>query len=136
MTESTILFLYGKIRVREIRIRGSHPEVFLGKSVLKICSKFTGEHPCRSVISIKLLCNFIKITLRHGCSPVNLLHIFSEYLFLRIPLDGCFCRILAYLFYTVFSNQSLEKFLTCTFYEGFFNIFSHCCLNPLLSTLK
>ena len=23
----------------------------------------------------KLLCNFIQITLRHGCSPVNLLHI-------------------------------------------------------------
>ena len=22
------------------------------------------------------LCNFIEITLRHGCSPVNLLHIF------------------------------------------------------------
>ena len=35
--------------------RGSHSEVFLRKSVLKICSKFTGEHPCRSVISIKLL---------------------------------------------------------------------------------
>ena len=46
------------------------------KSVLKICSKFTGEHPCRSAISIKLLCNFIEIALRHGCSPVNLLHIF------------------------------------------------------------
>ena len=30
----------------------------------------------RRVISIKLLCNFIEITLRHGCSPVNLLHIF------------------------------------------------------------
>ena len=28
--------------------------MFLGKSVLKICSKFTGEYPCRSVISIKL----------------------------------------------------------------------------------
>ena len=26
--------------------------MFLGKGVLKICSKFTGEHPCRSVISI------------------------------------------------------------------------------------
>ena len=51
-------------------------EVFLGKGVLKICSKFTGEHPRRSAISIKLLCNFIEITLRHGCSPVNLLHIF------------------------------------------------------------
>ena len=24
--------------------RSSHPEVFLGKGVLKICSKFTGEH--------------------------------------------------------------------------------------------
>ena len=33
--------------------------------------------PCWSVISIKLLCNFIEITLRHGCSPLNLLHIFK-----------------------------------------------------------
>ena len=32
---------------------GSSPsEVFLGKGVLKICSKFTGEHPCRSAILI------------------------------------------------------------------------------------
>ena len=46
------------------------------KSVLKICSKFTREHPCRSVISIKLLCKFTEITLRHECSPVNLLNIF------------------------------------------------------------
>ena len=29
-----------------------------------------------NVISKKLLCNFLEITLRHGCSPVNLLHIF------------------------------------------------------------
>ena len=36
----------------------------------------TREHPCRSVISTTLLSNFIEITLRHGCSPVNLLHIF------------------------------------------------------------
>ena len=55
--------------------RSSHPEVFLEKSVLKICSKFTGEHPCRSMMSMRLLCNFIEITLRHECSPVNLLHI-------------------------------------------------------------
>ena len=54
----------------------SLPEVFLGKGVRNICSKFTGEHPCRSAISRKLLCNFIEIALRHGCSPVNLLHIF------------------------------------------------------------
>ena len=49
------------------------PEVFLRKGVLKIYSKFREEHLCRSVISINLLCNFIEIRLRHGCSPVNLL---------------------------------------------------------------
>ena len=58
--------------------RSSHPEVFLRKGILKICIKFT-EHPCQIVISTKLLCNFTEITLRHGFSPVNLLHIF------RIP---------------------------------------------------
>ena len=26
--------------------KSSLPEVFLGKDVVKICSKFTGEHPC------------------------------------------------------------------------------------------
>ena len=50
--------------------------MFFRKGVLKICSKFTGEHPYRSVISIKLLRNFFEIAFWHGCSPVNLLHIF------------------------------------------------------------
>ena len=36
---------------------------FLRKGVLKICSNFTGKHPCQNVISIKLLCNFIEIAL-------------------------------------------------------------------------
>ena len=54
----------------------SPPEVFLNKAVLKICSKFTVQHPCRSAISIKLLSNVTEITLRHGRSPVILLHIF------------------------------------------------------------
>ena len=48
--------------------RGSRPEVFLRKGALKICSNFTKR---------KLLCNFIEIALQHGCSPVNLLHIFG-----------------------------------------------------------
>ena len=48
--------------------------MFLGKGVLKIFSKFTGEHPCRSAISS----NFTEIGLRHECSLVNLLHIFRE----------------------------------------------------------
>ena len=56
----------------------SHPEEFLIKGVLKICSKFTGEHPCRSAISIKLQSKFIEITFWHGCSPLNLLHFFGK----------------------------------------------------------
>ena len=58
-------------------LRRSRPEVFLRKGVLKICSKFAGEYPCRSVISIKLLCNFTEITPGHECFPVNSLHIFG-----------------------------------------------------------
>ena len=89
---SLIIFFYDEIRRYLLRrnpggilvvvqavVRSSYPKVFLGKGVLKICSKFTGDHPCRSVISIKLQSNFNEIALRHGCSPVNLLHIFRPF---------------------------------------------------------
>ena len=56
-------------------VRSSPPKMFLRKDVLKICRKFTGEHFCRSMISVKLQRNFIEVTLRFGCS-LNLLHIF------------------------------------------------------------
>ena len=56
--------------------RSSHQEVFQEKGVLKLCSNFTGEHPCRSAISIKLQSSFIETTLWHECSPSNLLYIF------------------------------------------------------------
>ena len=36
-------------------IRSSRSEVFLVKVVPKICSKFTGEHPCRIVNLINLI---------------------------------------------------------------------------------
>ena len=51
-----------------VKYKSSRPEVFLRKSVSKICRKLTGEHPCRSAI----------IALWHGCSPVNFLHIFRK----------------------------------------------------------
>ena len=47
-------------------IRKQSFNLFLGKGVLKICSKFTGEQK---------IC-FATLLNRHGCSPVNLLHIF------------------------------------------------------------
>ena len=79
--------------------RSSLPEVFSGKGALKICRKFTGEHLCRSMISIKLLCNFIEIALRQGCSPVNLLYIFRtpfpENIYWGLILSKDVARILA-----------------------------------------
>ena len=69
--------------------RSGRTEVLLGKGVLKICSKFTVEQPCRKVVSIKLQNSFIEITLWHGCSSVNLVHIF------RTPfLKNTFGRLL------------------------------------------
>ena len=58
-----------------------YPEAALNRcshktGVLKICNKSRGEHPCRIAISMMLQNIFIEITLRHGCSPVNLLHFF------------------------------------------------------------
>ena len=64
------------------RDRSSRSEVFLVKGVLKIYSKFTGEHPCRSAISITLqskisqnslenTCAIEKKAIWHMCFPVN-----------------------------------------------------------------
>ena len=75
----TTVSSFGILRLCKRIVRNNPPEVFLGKYVLEKCSKFTGENTCRSVISIKLLCKFIKITLPHGCSPVNILHIFRTF---------------------------------------------------------
>ena len=69
----------------------SNCKIKFSKRFLKICSKFTGEH--LSVISIKLLFNFVEITLLHGCSLVSLLHIFRT-LFPRNTSGGLVLRTL------------------------------------------
>ena len=94
--------------------RNSTPEVFLGKGVLKISSTFTGEHPYRKKISIKLLSNFVEITLRHVCSPVNLLRIFrtpfpkntSGWLLLKTP---CFLKNISFRLCLKFSATQLSS---------------------------
>ena len=80
--------------------RSSHSKVLLRKGVLKICSKFTLEHPCRSAISMKLQSNFIEIPLRHGYSPENLLHIF------RTPFQQNTSKWLL-LFFLLWKNEPL-----------------------------
>ena len=89
------------------------------KVVLKVCSKFTGKHPCRSAISITLQSNFIEITLRHGVL-LQIYCIFSEHLFLKTILSGCFCRLLIFSFYfhdiarieKLYAVQSVGDYLT------------------------
>ena len=98
------------------------------KSVLKICSKFIGEHPCRSAISIKLLCNFIEIAFRQWCSPVNLLYIFKtpfpkntsgwlllEHLFLQNTCGGCFWIMVAIKHLLKKTTKPLPRRLKCCF---------------------
>ena len=97
---------------RIVTFRSSPSEVFLEKGVLKICSKFTGEHPCRSAISISLLCNFIEIALRHGCSPVNLLHIFRASFF-KNTSGGL---LLNFVKLFEFANSKKVIFLWCYFF--------------------
>ena len=68
--------LYINISIEWNWYRSGTPEVPQGKSVLKICSKFTEELSYQSAISLKFLCNFIQITLQRGHSHVNLLNVF------------------------------------------------------------
>ena len=52
----TGFYMAATLALNGLKYRSSHPEMFLEKSVLKISSKFTGEHSCPSEISVKLLC--------------------------------------------------------------------------------
>ena len=83
----SFLCFYWKMLAKQIRC--IRPEAFLRKDVLKICSKFTGERPCRNAISIKLQGTLIEISLRDGW----ICNIFSEQLFLKTPLDCCFWQM-------------------------------------------
>ena len=86
--------LLATLQSEKLILRSSPSEVFFRKGVLKLCSKFTGEHPCRNVISLKLLRNVIEITLQHGYSPVILLRIF------RTPfLKSTSGRLLLFIFF-------------------------------------
>ena len=86
----------------------------LSKSCSENMLKFTGEHSCRSVISIKLLCNFIEIALWHGCSPVNLLNIF------RTTFSK---NTSGWLLLKTHTNQSIQQaFLHCQYKKQFTNL--------------
>ena len=60
------------------------PELSLTKAVLKICSKFKGEHPCRSVILLK--------SHLHMGVLLYICWIMSEQLLMRARLEDCFWK--------------------------------------------
>ena len=72
--------------------RSSYLELFWGKGALKICRKFTGERPCKSVIKLLFGMGVLLYIKFAAC-------IFSEHIFLITPLDGCF-------WYRLFSTLS------------------------------
>ena len=72
LTTSTEINL---LKICEIPLKGSRPEVFLVKGVLKICIEFTGERTPMSKCD----------------SPVIVIcRIFSEHILRRTSLGGCF----------------------------------------------
>ena len=87
---------------------GLLPDVFFGKIVLKVCTKFTGEHPCRSVISIKLLCNFNEITCRCEYTPINLPHIFRKP-FSKNTYGGLLLHFENYLFFRLLKMLGADQ---------------------------
>ena len=62
-------------------------------------------------------CDFNKVafTLRHECSPVNLLHI-SRTLFLGTPLGGCFWQSYLLIFYGLSSDSQFRLFQLIQFF--------------------
>ena len=87
--------------------------------------------PCRSVISIKLQTNFIEIALRHGCSPVNLRHIFrthfprntSGWVLLEILMKLLKCTYKSFIHVNNYKTQLNNNFNSSS---NNFKIIIHC----------
>ena len=72
--------------------RSNPPKVFLGKGLLKICKKFTGEQPMPfNKLDLRLYWNHT-LAWVFSC---KFSACFSEHLFIRIPAEGCFCFLSA-----------------------------------------
>ena len=79
LKRSFLFFIYFSLLNEQVhKLRSSHPQVFLGKGVLKISGKFTGEYSPSEV------------RFQSSCMQRNF---FSEHLFLRTPLDSSICKL-------------------------------------------
>ena len=95
---------------------------FLGKAVLKICSRFTGEHPWKNAILIKLHSNFIEIALRHRCSPGGLSNTI-------LPTESLLFALLLYC-HICLSEQASNRLITfhisCNYFMNYSRQRSSC----------
>ena len=103
--------------------RSSRRELFLKKGVLEICCKFTGEHSCRSALSINLQSNFIEIALWHECSCKFAALFYKDSKWLSAIDDRCFTRfqicLCIYSVNTQNSRDQVNGFIYCRFpYTG------------------
>ena len=86
MNKCNKVFEYKRKEV--LLFRSRPPEVFLEKGILKICSKFIIENPCRSEISIVTL----QLYWNHTSAWVfscEFAAYFQKFL-IKTPLEGCF----------------------------------------------
>ena len=84
MVNGLMVVLYVWINEPCSIFRKSSPEVFLIQGVLKICSKFTEEHPCPSCLANLLKSPFGMSVLLLICC------IFSECLFIGTAMESCY----------------------------------------------
>ena len=100
--------------------RSSHPVVFLGKGVLEIYCKFTGEHP-KLQLYWKQKATLLKSHIGIGVL-LQVFCTFSEHLFLITPLDGCFCNMKKWTMLNVLHTAPIKKM------KIFSKIIRHHCL--------
>ena len=83
--------------------------MFLGKGVLKVCSIFTGEHPCRSVVSINLPWKVPKVPRENGMElfPWELWEPFRTAVTLRKRWNDCFVLSIWKQLFTYFRITSI-----------------------------
>ena len=107
-----------------------HQKTFLFNQSSKLGQKQSSRGVLRKRCSENIQKNVLEntytgITLRHGCLPVNLLHIFRTLFYKNTYREGCFCQVNQYI------NQTLEKMFvlqSLNYYRG--NIYYDISLNP------
>ena len=80
----------------QIQSKSSHPEVLFKKGVLKNFAKFTGKNLCQSLFQNKMAdwrpSNLLKKRFQRTFVSLEVLRIFKEHVYCRVPPGRCFCQ--------------------------------------------